>query len=157
MALSHSVKQWGLLSWNKRWMTFEGGTISLYKSEHGPEGDPIVAFDLSAPGCKYEVDPVNACRLSLDNSIALIHIKFDDAPTRAVRLIVRASPGTVADAALPLAHGNPPTSPPTSTVRDLDVGVAPHAPSLVARSACAGLRRRVRIHRLGPRRRCCPV
>ena len=89
MALSHSVKQWGLLSWNKRWMTFEGGTISLYKSEHGPEGDPIVAFDLSAPGCKYEVDPVNACRLSLDNSIALIHIKFDDAPTRAVRLIVR--------------------------------------------------------------------
>ena len=69
MALSHSVKQWGLLSWNKRWMTFERGTISLYKSEHGPEGDPIVAFDLAAPGCKYEVDPVNACRLSLDNSI----------------------------------------------------------------------------------------
>jgi hypothetical protein len=86
MALSHSVKQWGLLSWNKRWMTYEGGTIKLFRSEEAPptDAEPIVSFDLSAPGCKFEVDPVNNSRLSLDNSIALIHIKFEDAATRDV-------------------------------------------------------------------------
>ena len=79
MALSSPVRQWGLLSWNKRWITFESPTIRLFKSETGPEGDPIVTFDLSDSVCKFEVDPVNANRLSLDNSIALIHIKFDSA------------------------------------------------------------------------------
>jgi hypothetical protein len=85
MALSSSVKQWGLLSWNKRWITFEAPIIKLFKSDTGPDGEPIVTFDLSDPVCKFEIDPVNANRLSLDNSIALIHIKFDDAETRAVR------------------------------------------------------------------------
>ena len=91
-ALSTPVKQWGLLSWNKRWITFEAPLIKLFKSDIGPEGDPIVTFDLSDPACKFEVDPVNENRLSLDNSIALIHIKFDDAPTREVR---RSSPGSM--------------------------------------------------------------
>ena len=85
MALSSPVRQWGLLTWNKRWITFENPVIKLYKSETGPEGEPIVTFDLSDSACKFEVDPVNANRLSLDNSIALIHIKFDDAATRGVR------------------------------------------------------------------------
>ena len=85
MALSSSVRQWGLLSWNKRWITFESPIIRLFKSDTGPDGDPIVTFDLSDAVCKFEVDPVNANRLSLDNSIALIHIKFDDAETRTVR------------------------------------------------------------------------
>lgn len=86
MALSSSVKQWGLLSWNKRWMTYDGGVIKLFKSEVEPAAgsEPIVTFDLAQAGCKFEVDPVNASRLSLDNSIALIHIKFDDAATRDV-------------------------------------------------------------------------
>ena len=84
MALSSPVRQWGLLSWNKRWITFESPTIRLFKSKTGPEGDPIVTIDLSDSACSFEVDPVNPNRLSLDNSIALIHIKFDDAGTRAV-------------------------------------------------------------------------
>jgi hypothetical protein len=86
MALSSQVKQWGLLSWNKRWMTYDAGVIKLFKSEVEPAADaePIVSFDLAAAGCKYEVDPVNASRLSLDNSIALTHIKYDDAATRDV-------------------------------------------------------------------------
>jgi hypothetical protein len=102
MALSSPVRQWGLLSWNKRWITFESPTIRLFKSETGPEGDPIVTFDLSDSVCKFEVDPVNANRLSLDNSIALIHIKFDDAGTRAVRCRARSSMSRISLVPCPL-------------------------------------------------------
>ena len=106
MALSSPVRQWGLLTWNKRWITFENPVIKLFKSETGPEGEPIVTFDLSDAACKFEVDPVNACRLSLDNSIALIHIKFDDAVTRGVRRCSRFLPPREGGLPLALRCGN---------------------------------------------------
>eukprot|EP01048_Picozoa_sp_COSAG05_P021188 COSAG05_NODE_3820_length_1820_cov_1.901220_4_plen_86_part_00 len=50
--LQGPVKQWGLLSWNKRWLTYGASMIKLYKSEDPPTGDqsPIVEFDLSQSG-----------------------------------------------------------------------------------------------------------
>ena len=58
------VKQWGLLSWNKRWLTFDGRVISLYKGDEGVAGQaPIVQFDLSQQG-------VSASALRLDPSLA---------------------------------------------------------------------------------------
>jgi hypothetical protein len=79
------VRYWGLLSWKKGWVTFDSPVIKLFKSESGPEGQATMTFDLTDPKCKFEMDQVNANRLSLDNSIELTHILFDDADTRAVR------------------------------------------------------------------------
>ena len=83
--LSDPVRQWGLLKWNKRWVTFEGSAVSLYKSETGPDGEPIVSFDLALPSCKFELDASHTERLILDNSIAIIHLKFGSAAARQVR------------------------------------------------------------------------
>ena len=53
------VKQWGLLSWNKRHLTYGEGVIKLYKESPPPPGaSPIVAFDLSQRGVSFEADPV---------------------------------------------------------------------------------------------------
>ena len=38
------------------------------------------------PCTEFDLDPVNNSRLSLDNSIALLHIKFNDPETRQVLL-----------------------------------------------------------------------
>ena len=83
--LSDPVRQWGVLKWNNRWVTLEGSTISLYKSETGPDGEPIVSIDLALPTCKFELDASQTERLVLDNSIALIHLKFESPAARQVR------------------------------------------------------------------------
>ena len=79
------VRYWGLLSWKKGWVTLDSRVIKLFKSETRPEGQATITFDLTDPKCKLEMDQVNANRLSLDNSIELVHIIFDDADTRTVR------------------------------------------------------------------------
>ena len=83
--LSDPVRQWGLLDWNNRWVTLEGSTVSLYKSEAALDGEPIVSFDLASPSCKFELDASQSERLVLDNSIALIHLKFESPAARQVR------------------------------------------------------------------------
>jgi hypothetical protein len=83
--LSDPVRQWGLLDWNNRWVTLEGSTVSLYTSEAALDGEPIVSFDLASPSCKFELDASQSERLVLDNSIALIHLKFESPAARQVR------------------------------------------------------------------------
>ena len=36
MALSMSVRQWAVLSWNKRWLKYSGGVLSLYNTAEEP-------------------------------------------------------------------------------------------------------------------------
>ena len=64
-SLGSPVKQWGLLSWNNRWLTFEAGVISLYKSEEGSSlGTPIVQFDLNAPGVSVRETDASTLQLA---------------------------------------------------------------------------------------------
>jgi hypothetical protein len=52
--LECGVKQWGMLSWNKRWLTFGEGIIKVYKDDGGgsppPGATAIVGFNLADPG-----------------------------------------------------------------------------------------------------------
>ena len=65
------------------WLTLEGGTLALHKigaDRKGPAaGAPIISVDDPK---SIKADQVNPQRFTLDNSVALIHLKFADPATR---------------------------------------------------------------------------
>ena len=84
--LSSPVQQWGLLAWNRRWLIHDpsSGTASLFRdSDTGTA--PVVTFDFGSDST-VEPQPDSPNELSVDNGVAIIHLKFDDEPTCAAFL-----------------------------------------------------------------------
>ena len=82
--LSCAVKQWGLLRWDERWITFSDGVFSLYRTIAAP-GDadsPYLQLPVSDPLTVVEADPLNPQRLRLENGVACIHLKFGEPADR---------------------------------------------------------------------------
>ena len=101
--LIEQVEQWGLLSWTKRWITFDGSTVKLHKHHPGSEGPMPYNFDLKDTATKVIPDQKNDRRITLDNGSALIHVKFSSADVRAKFL------AATSGAAAPKAAGGKPT------------------------------------------------
>lgn len=83
-ALSMSVRQWAVLSWNKRWLKYSGGVLSLYNTSEAPaEADqPLIEVQIADPTNSVVKDAYNAKRVLLDNGVALVHLKFEEAAQR---------------------------------------------------------------------------
>ena len=82
--ISMPVRQWAVLSWNRRWIKFSGGLLSLYNCVDEPSADesPLIQIDVADPTNQIIADDLNPERARLDNGIALVHLKFAEAAQR---------------------------------------------------------------------------
>ena len=83
-SLSCPVAHWGLLSWNREWITASDGSFKLFHTaaEPGPDDRPWMELPVSDPLTNIQADPVNPRRLILDNGVAIVHLKFDGSSDR---------------------------------------------------------------------------
>jgi len=78
--IKESVKQWGLLSWEPRILTYHDGNITVYKPPN--EEEPVEVFDLSDPTVNFNIHEVNKLQMTLrKGEEKAVQINFTDVAT----------------------------------------------------------------------------
>ena len=66
-------------TWVRRWVSFGGGVVRLFERRPKPGDQPVLEVNLAAQGVRALPDATNPERMRLDDSVGIVHLKFEDA------------------------------------------------------------------------------